>query len=190
MGERRDRSERSPLPKAVLDAMWTVLPSVAERTVATVVADVPSYADAFSGRMGDTIERAVQQALAGVLRLTAEGGAPDASPMARPALDAAYTLGRGEARQGRSTDVLLAAYRVGARTAWREWSAVAVSHHVPGDALAVFAERVFAHIARLSALSVAGHADELAKTGLARQRHRELLARQLFAAAPADDLEA
>src|ERR1700739_4035838 len=189
MGERRDRSERSPLPKAVLDAMWTVLPSVAERTVATVVADVPSYADAFSGRMGDTIERAVQQALAGFLRLTAEGDDPDTSPMARPALDAAYTLGQGEARQGRSTDVLLAAYRVGARTAWRELSAVAVSAGVPGETLGVFAELVFAYIDRLSALSVAGHADELAKTGLARQRQREKLVRQLLAGASIDDLE-
>src|ERR1700745_855708 len=143
MGARRGRSERSPLPNAVLDAMWAILPSVAERTVATVVADVPSYADAFSGRMGETIERAVQQALAGVLRLPAEGDAPDTSPMARPALDAAYTLGRGEARQGRSTDVLLAAYRVGARTAWRELSAVAVSHHVPGESLGGLAELGF-----------------------------------------------
>lgn len=189
MGARRDRSESSPLPNAVLDVMWAILPSVAERTVATVVADVPSYADAFSGRMGETIERAVQQALAGFLRLTAEGDDPDTSPMARPALDAAYTLGQGEARQGRSTDVLLAAYRVGARTAWREWSAVAVSHQVSGDALATFAERVFAYIDQLSALSVAGHADELAKTGLARQRNREVLARQLLAAAPSDDLD-
>jgi PucR C-terminal helix-turn-helix domain len=190
MGAPLNWPERSPLPEVVLDAMWATLPSVAERTVAAVVADVPSYAGAFRGRMGQAIEDAVQQALAGFLRLTAEGDDPETSPTVRPALDRAYMLGQGEARQGRSTDVLLAAYRVGARTAWREWSAVAVSHQVPGDALAVFAERVFAYIDQLSALSVAGHANELAKTGLARQRHRELLARQLFAAAPADDLEA
>src|ERR1700739_800374 len=110
MGARRGRSERSPLPNAVLDAMWAILPSVAERTVATVVADVPSYADAFSGRMGAAIERAVQQALAGFLRLTAEGDDPDTSPMARPALDAAYTLRRGEARQRRAPGVLVAGY--------------------------------------------------------------------------------
>ncbi|HEV7422909.1 MAG TPA: helix-turn-helix domain-containing protein [Mycobacterium sp.] len=182
------RTVWTPLPEGVLAAMWSVLPSVAERTVAAVVDDVPSYADAFGGRMGQTIEKAVQQSLAAFLRLTAEGDDPDTSPNVRPALDGAFALGQGEARQGRSTDVLLAAFRVGARTAWREWSAVAVAHQVPGDQLAVFAERVFAYIDRLSATSVAGHADELAKTGLARQRHRETLARQLLTAAPTEAL--
>lgn len=182
-------SARSPLPEPVLEAMWAALSSVAERTVAAVVADVPSYADAFGGRMGQIIENAVQQALADFLRLTAEGDDPETSQTARLALDGAYMLGQGEARDGRSTDVLLAAYRVGARTAWREWSAVAVAHQVAGGALAVFAERVFAYIDQLSAASVAGHADELAKTGLARQRHRERLARQLHAGASVDDLE-
>jgi hypothetical protein len=181
---------RAPLPEAVLAAMWSVLPSVAERTVAAVIDDVPSYADAFGGRMGENIERAVQQSLAAFLQLVSEGGDPDTSPTVRPALEGAFALGKGEARGGRSTDVLLAAFRVGARTAWREWSAVAVAHAVPGEQLAVFAERVFAYIDRLSATSVAGHADELAKTGLARQRHREALVRQLLASAPTEDLVA
>lgn len=170
--------------------MWTRLPALAQRTVSAVVSDVPSYADALSGRMGQTIETAVAQALAGFLSLTVEGADPDTSPTIAPALDGAYQLGRGEARSGRSTDVLLAAYRVGARTAWRELSAVAVAHRVPGQTLGVFAELTFAYIDRLSAFSVAGHADELARTGLARQRHRERLTRRLIAAAPAEELHA
>jgi DNA-binding PucR family transcriptional regulator len=181
-------SPRLQLPEPALADMWGSLPSVAEHTVAAVVAEVPSYAGAFSGPMGRTIEAAVEQALAGFLRLTAEGADPDTSPGIKPALDGAYTLGQGEARQGRSTDVLLAAYRVGARTAWRELSAVAVSHRVPGETLGVFAELVFAYIDRLSALSVSGHGDELAKTGLARQRQREQLVRQLLVSAPIEDL--
>src|ERR1700752_3680557 len=180
---------RLQLPEPARAAMWGSLPSMAEHTVAAVVAEVPSYADALSGRRGRTIEAAVERALAGFLRLTAEDVDPDTSPGIKAALDGAYTLGRGEARQGRSTDVLLAAYRVGARTAWRELSAVAVSHGVPGETLGVFAELVFAYIDRLSAHSVAGHADELAKTGLARQRQREKLARQLLVGASVDDLE-
>src|ERR1700730_10917072 len=181
---------RLELHEPVLADMWASLPSVAERTVAAVVAEVPSYADAFSGPMGEAIENAVEQALAGFLRLTADGADPATSPTIKPALDGAYALGQGEARQGRSTDVLLAAYRVGARTAWRELSAVAVSHRAPGETLGVFAEFVFAYIDRLSALSVAGHADELAKTGLARQRQRENLVRKLLTAAPIEDVRA
>jgi len=34
--------------------------------------------------------------------------------------EAAYALGRGEARSGRTMDALLSAYRVGARVSWRE----------------------------------------------------------------------
>lgn len=181
---------RLRLPEPVLAAMWAALPALAQRTVTAVVNDVPGYADALSGRMGQNIRTAVQQALAGFLSLTAEGADPDTSPAIQPALDGAYQLGRGEARSGRSIDVLLAAYRVGARTAWRELSAVAISHRLPGETLGVFAELTFAYIDRLSALSVAGHADELTKTGLARQRQRERLARQLLTSAPADDLQA
>lgn len=176
------------LPDGVVSAMWSALPSVAERTVATVIAEVPSYADAFSGKMGRTIERAVQQALQGFLKEAAEPRGDETTTPMGPALDGAYSLGRGEARNGRSTDVLLAAYRTGARVAWRDLSAIAVSHGLAGDALALFAELMFAYIDRLSAFSVAGHADELAVTGLARQRNREHLALQLLNGAPPEDL--
>lgn len=178
------------LPETVLSAMWSALPSVAERTVAAVVAEVPSYADAFSGRMGRIIEKAVQQALEGFLRRATDPRAGQGAPSIGPALDGAYTLGRGEARNGRSTDVLLAAYRVGARMAWRELSAIAVSHGLAGDALALFAELVFAYIDQLSAFSVSGHADELALTGLARQRNREQLALHLLNGAEPERLAA
>lgn len=168
--------------------MWSALPSVAERTVAAVVAEVPSYADAFSGRMGRTIGKAVQQALEGFLKEATDPRAGQSASSTGPALDGAYTLGRGEARTGRSTDVLLAAYRVGARIAWRDLSAIAVSHGLAGDALALFAELVFAYIDQLSAFSVSGHADELALTGLARQRNREQLTLQLLTRAEPEQL--
>ncbi|MBV9351745.1 MAG: helix-turn-helix domain-containing protein [Mycobacterium sp.] len=176
------------LPETVLSAMWSALPSVAERTVAAVVAEVPSYADAFSGPMGRTIEKAVQQALEGFLKEATEPRAAPGATSIGPALDGAYTLGRGEARNGRSTDVLLAAYRVGARTAWRDLSAIVVSYGLAGDALALFAELMFAYIDQLSAFSVSGHGDELAVTGLARQRNREHLALQLLNTARPEDL--
>jgi hypothetical protein len=135
-----------------------------------------------------SVETAVQQALEGFLKEAAEPrGQETVAPMG-PALDGAYSLGRGEARDGRSTDVLLAAYRTGARVAWRDLSAIAVSYGLAGDALALFAELMFAYIDRLSAFSVAGHADELAVTGLARERNREHLALQLLSGAPPEVL--
>ncbi|MET8652386.1 PucR family transcriptional regulator [Nocardia aurea] len=182
-------SAQVDLPKAVIDAMWSALPTVAERTVATVIAEVPSYADAFSGRMGRIIEVAVQQALQGFIKESTEPPPNDADVAAAgPSLDGAYSLGRGEARQGRSTDVLLAAYRTGATVAWRELSGIAVSHGLPGDTLALLAELMFGYIDRLSAYSVAGHAEELAISGLSRQRNRERLVQQILAGASVDDL--
>jgi PucR C-terminal helix-turn-helix domain len=178
------------IPDDVAAAMRAELPSVAERTVATIVVEVPSYADAFSGEMGRAIENAVQLALAGFLELATAPGGADASTPIRPALDGAYKLGRGEARGGRSMDALLAAYRVGARVAWREMSATAVATGLDPASLARFAEMVFAYIDQLSASSVAGHSDELTSTGRAQQRDRERLAQLLLAGATPAVLDA
>ena len=183
-------NEPRAIPDDVAGAMRADLPSVAERTVATIVVEVPSYADAFGGEMGRAIENAVQLALAGFLELaTARGGADPGTPI-RPALDGAYALGRGEARGGRSMDALLAAYRVGARVAWREMSATAVAAGLDPASLARFAEMVFAYIDQLSAASVAGHADELTSTGRVQERHRERLAQLLLAGATPAVLDA
>jgi hypothetical protein len=178
------------IPDAVADAMRKELPSVAEQTVAAIVVEVPSYADAFGGEMGRTIENAVQLALGGFLELASAGGGGDASTPIQPALDGAYALGRGEARSGRSMDALLGAYRVGARVSWRHMAASAVSAGLGVEQLARFAELVFAYIDQLSAASVAGHSDELATSGRVRERYLERLANQLLGGGPRDDLVA
>jgi PucR C-terminal helix-turn-helix domain len=178
---------RSVVPAAVASAIRAVLPAVAEHTVATIVIEVPSYADAFGGDMGRAIENAVELALGGFLELATAPGGADASRPIEPAIEGAYALGRGEARGGRSMDALLAAYRVGARVAWREMSTAAVAAGLDPQSLARFAELVFAYIDQLSASSVAGHSDELATSGRVRQRYLERLAQLLMSgAAPAE----
>ena len=151
--------------------------------------EVPSYADAFSGRMGQNIENAVRMALAAFLRLATRAEDSDAATQLSPALDGAYELGRGEARNGRSIDVLLAAYRVGARVAWQELSTTAVDAGLNAATISRFAELVFAFIDELSASSVTGHADELATTGRVRDRYPEKLGQHLLAGAPHEILE-
>lgn len=178
------------LTDAVAEALQAVLPRMAERTVAAVTVEVPSYADAFSGRMGQNIENAVQMSLGAFLQLATRAEGTDAGTQLSPALDGAYELGRGEARNGRSIDALLAAYRVGARVAWRELSSTAVNAGLPALGIARFAELVFAFIDELSGSSVTGHADELATTGRVRERYLERLVQDLVAGAPADDLQA
>jgi hypothetical protein len=169
------------LAEDVVEALQAVLPQMAERTVTAVTVEVPSYTRAFSGRMGQVIENAVQMALGAFLRLAVREDGSDPAATLRPALDGAYELGRGEARQGRTMDALLSAYRVGARVAWQELSAIAVDAGLSAATVARVAELVFAFIDELSASSVAGHSDELATTGRVRQRYLERLAKQLLA---------
>ena len=171
----------------VAAALRERLADVADRAVLTIVSEVPSYAGAWSGRMGEVIRNAVQLALGGFLTLATR---QDADAPKAPAIEGAYQLGRGEARSGRTVEALLAAYRIGARASWRDMADVAVEAGVDAGQLARFAELVFAYIDELSAASVAGHTDELESSGRVRQRNLERLARALLTGAPADAVNA
>jgi hypothetical protein len=183
------------IDERVVAALRKRLPAVATSTVAAVVVEVPSYAGALSGSMGDNIEAAVQMALGGFLRLASGSssgrrrGSDPSTPLG-PTLEGAYGLGRGEARSGRSMDALLSAYRVGARVAWRELAAAAGEAGVDAATMAQFAELVFAYIDELSAASVAGHSDELSTSGRVQERYLERLGRLLLAGAEPDVLAA
>ena len=181
---------RIALDPRLLDLLRRRLPDVANHTIAAVTDEVPSYAGAFGGPMGENIENAVQMALAGFLRLAARGRSGDPGTPLSPALEGAYALGRGEARSGRSADALLSAYRVGARVAWRELAETAVEAGVHADMLASFAELVFAYIDELSAASLSGHADELETSGRVRQGYLDRLGLGILRGDPADALVA
>jgi PucR C-terminal helix-turn-helix domain len=165
-----------------------LLPHVGEDVVDTIIAEVPSYQDALSGPMGETIRTAVGMALGGFLSV-ASGQGGGSVPATPEALEGAYELGRGEARSGRTTEALLAAYRIGARVAWRELSSEAVAAGLPPAALVEFAALVFAWIDEVSDASVAGHGDELATTGRVRQRLLERLVRQILDGATTEVLD-
>ena len=102
------------LSAAAMEEMRGKLSAVADDVVAAIVEEVPSYRDAFSGRMGETIRNAVQLALGGFLTLASRGRAEDLRTPTAPAVEGSYQLGRGEARSGRSTDALLAPRHPGA----------------------------------------------------------------------------
>ncbi|HET6533076.1 MAG TPA: helix-turn-helix domain-containing protein [Actinoplanes sp.] len=169
------------LPPAVVAPLREGLPEVAVQTIEAITAEVPAYTEAFAGELGAKIEIAVRAALSTFLELVSRSAGSDADSPLAAALAGAYALGRGEARSGRSLDALLAAYRVGARVAWRELAAISVQAQQGASMIARFAELVFAYIDELSAASVAGHAAELASSGRAHQRHLDRLAQALVA---------
>lgn len=168
------------LGERTLALLRSRLPAVAELTVQAIIEQVPPYTDALSGAIGANIRSAVELALGDFLRLAARPSGTVGGPRS-PALDGAYALGRGEARAGRSMEALLAAYRIGARESWRQFSRAAVETDLPSATMARFAELVFAYIDELSAASAAGHSDELATSGRVRERYLGLLVRDLLA---------
>jgi hypothetical protein len=163
---------------------------VAAEAVETIMREVPSYARPFSDAMGARIRTAVELALVNFLELARVGSGTDPAEPIAPSTAAAYELGRGEARSGRSMDALQAAYRVGARVCWRGLSREAVATGVPAATLGAFAELVFAYIDALSSASISGHADELATAGRARERYRDRLAALLVGGGEEADLVA
>ncbi len=186
----------SPLPNQrlpsltgpVLVALQGRLHDVAQETIDAVAREVPGYRGTLDEGAQAVLAQAVELALSGFLSLAAADQDPS-SPLA-PALDGAFALGKGEARLGRPMDALLAAYRVGARVAWRGLAGAAVEAGLPADEVVLFAELVFAYIDALSAASVAGHADELAVADRVRQRSLERLGHGLLVGALPDQLQA
>ena len=178
----------SVVPDAVVATLRGVLPEVATKVASAVIAEVPEYS-ALRGPEGDTLDHQVELALRGFLVISAESESADAVVPFQPALDAAFALGRGEFRSGRTTDVLLSAYRIGARAAWREWSRVAIGAGVSIELFSRFAEMIFAYIDELSASSVAGYSHELESSQRSRSRRLEELARRILAGGPAEALQ-
>lgn len=175
------------VPADVIEAMRVELGRTAGQVVGAIRREVAEYADPFRGEMGRTIENAVSLALGGFLDLAGRRAA--GRDTVERVWDAAYALGRGEARSGRSMEALLSAYRVGARVSWRDLSRAAVGAGMPAGTLASFAELVFDYIDQLSAASAAGHADELARTGRVRARYLEQLAQALLRGDSVAELE-
>lgn len=180
---RRSSAGDLVMPPEVTVAMRAALPTVAEDVVAAVIEEVPSYTDAFSGPMGETIRSAVQLALGGFLSQVSERRR-EGEPRVVPAIEGAYQLGRGEARSGRSSEALLSAYRIGAGVAWQRLSAVAVENGVDAELMASFAQAVWAYIDEVSAASVSGHGDESATAGRVKQRLLDRISRHLLTGAP------
>ena len=177
------------LPPNVVEELRAGLPAAAARTVEAVTEQVPEYSRAvIAPDTARTIEASVELALGTFLRLATDEGVGDSAARLAPALEGAYALGRGEARAGRTMEALLAAYRVGARAAWQEVSALLVRRRVAAATVARFAELVFAYIDELSGASAAGHRDELATSGRVREQLFERLAHALVIGEPPDQL--
>jgi hypothetical protein len=167
------------LPASIASWLRPEIPRVAETVIAAIRREVPAYRRPMEGSFGVGLRLGAEQALRQFVELiTDPGGSQEHNTRVF------RRLGRGELREGRGLDALQAAYRVGARVAWREYAKVARRAGFSAEITGVLAEAVFTHINEMAAESVRGYAEAEAAAASTHQRARERLLRRLVAAAP------
>jgi hypothetical protein len=168
------------VPPEVADVLRPELPALADEIVTELSHGVPDYARPLEGPFGKALRSGVEEALGHFTSMVENPGAdPDEGR------EVYLNLGRGEMRAGRSLDALLAAYRLGARVAWRRLAAAGERAGLPPHTLYALAEAIFAYIDELSADSIEGYAREQAAAAGTLQRRRQRLAALLVQEPPA-----
>jgi len=163
-----------PLPPELAAALRPVLPQLAEDTIAAIGREIPEYARPLEGPFGAGLRIGVERALARFVDAIADPSAVD------DASRSTYIeLGRGEMLAGRTLDVLLGAYRLGARIAWERFATAAEQAGHPPEVLYALAGAIFAYIDAISAESVEGYAEEQSREAGERARRRRALVRLL-----------
>src|SRR4051812_29580198 len=170
------------VPPETADVLRPVLSGLADETIAAIAAEVPDYARAMEGDFGRAVRRGVEIAFERFLTLLAEPAAD-----LRDASEAYVNLGRGEYHAGRSLDALLAAYRVGARVAWRRFVEAGREGGLAPEVLYDLGEAIFAYIDEISAESADGYAQEQSAAAGEAQRRRRRLGRVRGEAPPASE---
>jgi hypothetical protein len=162
------------LDPAVREIVAPAIGAVAEEITAAIAASIDEYRQPMGGAFGRGVRLAIDSALR---QFVEQIGQPAAG--VRPGREVYIGLGRGEYRAGRRLDALQAAYRLGARVAWRRIAAVARDAGLDSATLSLLAESIFAYIDEVSAESVEGYAREQAASAGERQRVRQALVRAL-----------
>ena len=174
------RTTFAAVPPEAADVLRPALPGLADEMIAAISLEVPDYARAMEGTFGQLVRMGVEVALNRFIDMVADPGAD-----VTRARDTYVNLGRGEFHAGRSLDALLAAYRVGARLAWRRFVEAGTAGKLPPDAIYSLGEAIFAYIDEISAESADGYAEEQSAAAGESQRRRRRLIRLLAQDPPA-----
>src|SRR5215218_2461829 len=169
------------LPEEAYPALVPHLPTLTDEIVAAIADGVPEYAAALEGPVGPAVRRGVEAALGQFVEMARRPGSGRAAGR-----DVYVALGREEVREGRTLEALLAAYRIGARVAWRRLATAGLEAGLSPQTLVVLAESIFAYIDELSAESADGYAREQAERAGEVERRRRALVELLVATPPGD----
>lgn len=168
-----------PTVSELVEVLDGILPEIVGELIEELRGEWPTYAAFLDAHRGDTVvpaRLALRRLVANVARGDVHLDATDS------VVQVFEEVGRVESRAGRELSLLLAAYRLGGRTAWRHLARSANARGVPGPVLAAIAEALFLIVDELSSTSAQGYLDEQRRSVDARERHRAELVDLLFTA--------
>ncbi|NYH78257.1 hypothetical protein FHR84_001579 [Actinopolyspora biskrensis] len=159
------------LPDDLAPLLRPEIPSLANQILTEIQRQIPEYARPLDRNYVYAIRRGIEEALGRFVERIAD----PATPLRRCA-EVHRALGKAEMREGRSLDSLQAAYRIGARLAWRRVANLSERVRIAPRTTLLLGEAIFAHIDELTTLSVEGYAAAQARAaGTIARRRRRLL---------------
>lgn len=174
------------VPPQVADQIRPLVPDLAAEMVSEIVAAVTEYARLDDPAYTSTLRVGAETAIAGFADRIARPHAPR-----QQLADTFYKIGKVEAAEGRSLEMLQAALRAGARVVMHWLTGAACHAVIPADALGLLAEALLIHIDELATFSSAGYdqVQRRAAEETERRRHR-LITLLLADPAPAEAIAA
>src|SRR5436305_8056893 len=128
----------SELPSEVADVLRPIVPALSDEIVTAIGREVAEYRRPLRGPFGQAVRTGSAEALE---RFVDQIGDP--APRAPSRMYAG--LGKAEFRAGRTLDSLLAAYRLGARIAWRRSAEACDAAGIEPRAVYALGEAIFAY---------------------------------------------
>ena len=175
-------ADTEPSTRSQLDALQQALTAALPQILDVVESRLESVSPVYAGFLSEnrlelTASAATAMSLL-VARVEQQLTDPDRLDAAGPGVAQALfeQVGRTQRRQGLGLTTLLSAYQIGARTAWRQMSAVALEEGVAPTALVALAESLFFLIDQLSSASTRGYLAEQTEEGASREHLRDELA--------------
>ncbi|MDH6577233.1 helix-turn-helix domain-containing protein [Kitasatospora sp. MAP5-34] len=164
-----------PIPREFAAIMRPELPSLLKEMASEIVAAIPEYAQLLDGPNARVIRVGIEQNIATFVDQIA---APTATTSLRDEI--CRRFGRFEAYEGRSLDMLQAAYRIGCQVALRRVRTVGKRYNLSVTVMLAFADALFAYMGDIAELSREGYLQAMAELGEEPDNRRRRLLRRIL----------
>ncbi|MFA1548442.1 PucR family transcriptional regulator [Actinomadura chokoriensis] len=170
LGERSPLKPWTGVPSELSGMFRPHLDALAEEMIEEILAAVPAAARPQDEESARLVRLAVEGALHQFVDLIAD---PD-SPW-EPVAALYREIGRAEAREGRSLDILQTSLRLGARIAWRRLASESEQCDISRRTLAGIAEAIFAFLDEIARAATEGYTEARAQEAGELEHRRRLL---------------